>query len=93
MNHQSSLTETFQLPADGGSIGLVSEACVLLCKTITLSRVVEKLHKWHRNSFAFGVDVDVDAMAGERFIADEDEMNDFGVDKVGVAWADFKDIF
>lgn len=79
---------TFQLPADGGSIGFVSDACVLLCNTITLSRVVEKLHKWHRNSFGLGVDVDV--LAGDRFIANDDEMNDFGVDNVGVACADFK---
>lgn len=78
-----------QLPADCGSIGLVSDACVLLCRTMTLSRVVEKLHKWHRNSFAFGVDVDA---VGVRFINNEDEVYDFGVDKVGVACADFNDI-
>lgn len=58
---------------------------------MTFSRVVEKLHKWHRNSFAFGVDVD--ALAGDRFIANEDEVYDLGVDNVGVACADFNDKF
>lgn len=58
---------------------------------MTFSRVVEKLHKWHRNSFAFGVEVD--ALAGVRFIVNEDEVYDFGVVRVGVVCADFKDKF
>lgn len=71
-----------ELPAGCGSI-LVSDACVLLCKTITFKRVVEKLHKWHRNSFAFGVEVlGVD---GVRFNVNVDVVYDFGVDRVGVA--------
>lgn len=58
---------------------------------MTLSRVVEKLHKWHRNSFALGVEVL--AMAGERCTANVDEVYDFGVDMVGVVCAAFKDKF
>lgn len=47
-----------------------SAACDLLCKTMTLSRVVEKSHKWHRKSLVFGVelcDVDADLPGNERF--------------------------
>lgn len=58
---------------------------------MTLSRVVEKLHKWHRKSFV--LDDDVLAMAGERCTANDDEVYDFGVDKVGVVCAAFKDKF
>lgn len=76
-----------QLPADltaivGVSIGLLPAACVLLCKTMTFRRVVEKLHKWQRNSFVFGVELDA---IGERFTAIDGDANDFGDVNVGVA--------
>ena len=61
---------------------------------MTLSRVVEKLHKWQRNSFVLGVEaLEVLAMAGERCDANVDEVYDFGVDNVGVVCAAFKDKF
>lgn len=66
------------LPDAGGvsTIGfvIVSAVCVLLCNTMTLSRVVEKSHKWHRNSFVFGVEVfDVELAPIERFAINDGE--------------------
>lgn len=80
------------IPAAGWGSTLSSEACVLLCSTMTLSRVVEKLHKWHRKSLELAVEV-LALAAGVRCTANEDEVYDFGVDKVGVVCAAFKDKF